>query len=46
MAMLPQHPNVVRYYGTVLQKPNYALVMEYWCAAQGVCVRACERQYV
>jgi hypothetical protein len=32
MAMLPQHPNVVRYFGTVLQKPHCALVLELWCA--------------
>jgi hypothetical protein len=29
----PQCPNVVRYFGTVLSKPNYALVMEY-CGVQ------------
>ena len=28
MSMLPQHPNVVRYFGVVLQKPHYALVIE------------------
>ena len=28
MSMLPQHPNVVRYYGVVLQKPHYALIIE------------------
>lgn len=28
MASIPNHPNVVRYFGAVLQNPNYALVME------------------
>ena len=31
MAALPAHPNVVRYYGCVLRKPQCALVMEF-CA--------------
>ena len=29
MAAIPSHPNVVRYYGVVLQKPHYALVLEF-----------------
>ena len=29
MSMIPQHPNVVRYFGAVLTKPNYALVLEF-----------------
>ena len=31
MSMIPQHPNVVRYFGTVLEKPNYALILEFCC---------------
>lgn len=27
----PQHPNVVRYFGTVLEKPHVALVLEFCC---------------
>lgn len=26
-----QHPNVVRYFGTVLEKPHYALILEFCC---------------
>ena len=29
MASIPSHPNVVRYFGAVLQKPHYALVLEF-----------------
>ena len=36
-----QHPNIVRFFGTVAEKPHYALVMEYWCArkARALAVR-------
>lgn len=35
MASIPPHPNVVRFFGCVLQRPNYALVMEF-CGIQAL----------